>query len=500
MSRGTQRRPRVAVGGIYCECTLRSPVETRADTFVIREGAALMAPPAGGTLAGALAVFAEAGAEVVPLVWARSVPGGPVDRDFYAAIKARLLAGIAAAGPVDGVLIVNHGALAVTGMDRHGEEDLVLAVRAAAGPQAILGLPFDHHGQITGPMLAELDALSAFRTAPHADQPETGARVARQMLAMLSGGPVPARALLRVPLLLPGERIMSTQGPGIGLFGGLADRQAAHGLVDASLLPGFAWNDAPWTGMQAVALAHDAAAAQTAVLDLARAVWDARLDFALPPGTTTLAAGLDAAAALPGTGHVLSDSGDNVTGGAVGDRLDVLAAALAHPRLRDVALPGLYQPALAVAAARAGIGGRIALPLAGAPEASVEALGDGILNDHELIAPGRWARLRVGKATLSVHERRTAIASPAHLAALDMPLERHAVTVLKLGYLMPELGVIARSHTILLTEGVADLDLARLSWTRVIRPSLPLDPATVFAPGLGDITLAAGRPSPLIRI
>ena len=68
-------RPRIAVGGLHVECAARSPVPTRASDFAPREGEALLDAPAFRSLR-------DAPAEVVPLLHARALPGGPVVPQF----------------------------------------------------------------------------------------------------------------------------------------------------------------------------------------------------------------------------------------------------------------------------------------------------------------------------------------------------------------------------------------------------------------------------------
>ena len=53
--------------------------------------------------------------EWVPLVHARALPGGAVEREFYESIKTELIARLRAVLPVQGVLLDIHGAMSVVG-------------------------------------------------------------------------------------------------------------------------------------------------------------------------------------------------------------------------------------------------------------------------------------------------------------------------------------------------------------------------------------------------
>ena len=69
--------------------------------------------PIGGFIEGADAP----GFELVPTIYAAPHPSGPTPRALFDEILAELLQGIAAAGPIDGVLLELHGAMVVEGID-----------------------------------------------------------------------------------------------------------------------------------------------------------------------------------------------------------------------------------------------------------------------------------------------------------------------------------------------------------------------------------------------
>lgn len=58
---------------------------------------------------------------------------------------------------------------------------------------------------------------------------------------------------------------------------------------------------------------------------------------------------------------------------------------------------------------------------------------------------------------------------------LGLDPARHDVTVVKIGYLEPELRAAARHALLALTPGAVDQDLLRLPYRRLRRPSYPLD-------------------------
>ena len=114
-----------------------SPVLTTERDFralALRFGdeVALAAPAEKAQLAGFLEAVEKVGRgaiRAVPILQARSMSGGPLERGFYESIKARLVEAVRSAPRVDGVYLSLHGAMGVEGMlDPEGDliEALVL--------------------------------------------------------------------------------------------------------------------------------------------------------------------------------------------------------------------------------------------------------------------------------------------------------------------------------------------------------------------------------------
>src|ERR1700679_1091025 len=128
---------RIAVGGLHVECSTYNPVLVRAADFTLLRGERLLDAPYFGFLR-------DYPAEFLPTLHARAIAGGPVAREAYAALKAELLAGIAAAGRLDGVYLAMHGAMFVEGME-DAEGDCLAAVRDLVGSDCKIAVSYDLH-------------------------------------------------------------------------------------------------------------------------------------------------------------------------------------------------------------------------------------------------------------------------------------------------------------------------------------------------------------------
>ena len=341
---------RIAVGGIHVECSTYNPVLTRERDFTVLRGGALLQAPHFGFLRDYPARFA-------PTLHARAIAGGPVAAPVYRTLKEELLAGLAAAAPLDGVYLALHGAMVVEGME-DAEGDLIGAVRAAVGPDCRIAVSYDLHGNVTQAVVDAIDIFSAFRTAPHVDVEETMRRTVGMLVRSLTGER-PSPFVVWCPAPGAGGRgDQHGDQPARGLYGSLADIERAAGVWDASLMVGYVWADEPRATAAAVLTGVDAGVLAAQAARLASAWWDAREAFSFGAPTGTIEACIDRALASDRRPFVVADSGDNPTGGGIGDRPDVLRALLAR-RVQDAIVAGIADPAATGLAYQAGVGGRI---------------------------------------------------------------------------------------------------------------------------------------------
>src|SRR3954469_19380290 len=104
---------RIAIGGLVHETNTFAPMLTALAAFKRDEGGALIERWRGSfsSLGGALAGLDEAGYQPVPLLYATAMPSGLITREAYRTLLDRLLKLLREAAPLDGVLLVLHGAM-----------------------------------------------------------------------------------------------------------------------------------------------------------------------------------------------------------------------------------------------------------------------------------------------------------------------------------------------------------------------------------------------------
>ena len=81
--------------------------------------------------------------------------------------------------------------------------EVLRRVRAAIGPDLPLTASLDPHANVTDAMVRHADALVPYRTYPHVDMKETGARATRLLLERIRRGRPWAKAFRQVDFLIP---------------------------------------------------------------------------------------------------------------------------------------------------------------------------------------------------------------------------------------------------------------------------------------------------------
>lgn len=458
---------RIAVGGIHTECSTSSPVLMQPEDFRVLRGPDL--------LVHEYFDFLEADdVEHLPLLHARAVPGGPLARATYEGFKAEFLDRLKATLPIDGLYLAMHGAMNVEGMD-DAEGDWISAARAVVGPDVPVAASYDLHGNVTQKIVDQLDIFAGYRTAPHIDVRETMVRAWSMLVRALKTGEKPGVAWAPVPVLLPGERTSTEDEPAKSLYLKLPEHDAVSGIWDANLMVGYVWADEPRGTACAVVTAVDKAAAEKVAAAIAQSYWDAREDFRFGPVTGPLQNMLDIAERTETLPIILADSGDNPTGGGVGDRADVLKALLARS-IDDVLIAGITDRPAVERCFSAGAGARVSLKVGGSLDPaspSVEVEADVVFLDDPGSAAEQQAVVRIGGITLVLAARRRPYHNIADFTRLGLDPSKVRLLVVKSGYLSPELSPIANPNLMALTDGVINQDIENLPSHRRHQPSYP---------------------------
>ncbi|QSB16634.1 M81 family metallopeptidase [Natronosporangium hydrolyticum] len=471
--------PRVAIVGIAIESSTFSPHRAGLADFVVRRGTELLDYYPFLTPGQPL----RERAEWVPLMQARSIPGGAVRAETYQQLERATLDLLAAHGPFDGVFFDIHGAMSVEAQT-DAEGGLATRVREVVGPTAMVSASMDLHGNVTRQLLDAVDLITCYRMAPHEDAMESRERSVRNLLDRLDSGRRPHQAWVPVPVLLPGEKTSTRVEPASRIYAEVPKVEALDGVLDAAIWVGYAWADEPRCRAAVVVTGDDPELASQQAERLARAYWQARAEFSFVAPAGTLDECLAEALASPARPFVLSDSGDNPTAGGAADVTWTLARLLAHPAFATGELTGVYAAIPDAAGARAAAAAGVAADVSITVGARVDDRHQGPVTLTGTVAhvsttdpvAGTVAVVAVGGLRVIVTERRKPYHTAEDFSHTGIDPAQADIVVVKIGYLEPYLYELAADWRLLLTPGGVDQDLLRLGHNDIQRPMFPFDP------------------------
>jgi microcystin degradation protein MlrC len=337
---------RIAFARIAQESNSLSPVATTLADFETAHylsgdvllAAATRGPEVAGffrraELAGFIQAARARKAEIepVPILSAWAASGGPLARECFEALEARLVAGLRAAGSLDAMYFCLHGAMGVHGVP-DPETRLLAAARSVIG-NAPLVVSHDLHGNVTRARVEHADAIVAYQTNPHRDHARIGRKAGRIAIGTVLGELHPEMAWRSLPMILGGGKTIDFLSPVRKIFRRMHRAEAAGDVLAASTFMVHPWGDSPALGWSTVCVTDgDAPAADRLADELAELCWSARHEqppeFANP--IDAIAAARSARVRRKLGCVVMADASDVVTAGAPGDSTHLLRALLEH--------------------------------------------------------------------------------------------------------------------------------------------------------------------------
>ena len=492
---------RIAIGGFLHESHSFAPIPTGWADFLAPGGWPAVQRPAtlvaalrhsAVPAAGAIKAAEAAGVTIAPLSWGFANPAGPVTAEAFERLAALIFHDLQAAldeGPLDGLYLDLHGAMVAEHFpDAEGE--LLRRARAILGPDVPITASLDPHCNMTAAMVEYADALAPFRTYPHVDMKEAGARAMALLLDRIRLGRPFAKAFRQVDYLIPitGQcTLVSPMADAMAARTALASRME---VAELAFCFGFPYADFADCGAAIAAFGPDQARVDAAA-DAMLADMKAR-ESAFAPDIHEAAAGVAQAIRLAAKANrpvVLADTQDNPGGGGHGDTTGLLAALIAQKA--EGAVLALINDAESAAACHAGgEGALVSLSLGGksdgapiAVQARVLKLTDGRFICTGPMAGGNPADLG-RSALISPAPGIRVIVTSRKMQAYDQALFRHmgiepsAQRILALKssvHFRADFQPIASAVLVVAAPGPVVADPATLPFTR-LRDGLRLRP------------------------
>ncbi|WP_425448267.1 M81 family metallopeptidase [Dethiothermospora halolimnae] len=483
---------RILVAGIHHESNSFNPIIVGEKDFNIIYGDEIFNNlRKNDSMTGIIKTLQQGGYEVIPTVFARAVPNGEVDYDFYTKIKNEIIKRAKSAkkeAPIDAITLSLHGSMRVK---RQGEaEGYLLEELRSIFPNIPILSSLDMHTTMTQRMHNNCDGFVGYKCAPHTDCFETGEHAAKMTIDTLENNRNPKSAWVKVPILIAGEQSSTNVEPMISLMKALKECEKIEDIMAASYLMGFPWSDNEDSSVAVYVVADgDLKLAQREAVRLAELMWSKKDDFCFHTETYHEEKALDVAFNGVKKGKLpiyISDSGDNPTAGGASDCTNFLKLIMSDRRTDNLTKPiiygGIYDP-IATKQCEGKVGKEITLTFGSKFDTitSSPITTTGIVKSYIK----NWSRGGMLKGDLAlfnsqgvdivIAEVHVGYTLPEMFTDLGVDPKEAEIVVCKLGYLTFPHSLVAKRSIMVLTEGSTNEDLKKLDYKKVKRPIFPLD-------------------------
>jgi len=431
-------------------------------------------------LGGFLQAVEDSGGEkIVPLVRARAVPSGPIERNVYERFKSEILQGLEEAMPLDGVYLALHGAMGVEGL-HDPEGDLLTEVRKIVGDEIPVGVSFDLHANVTPRRVEMADFIVGYKTNPHRDHYETGYLSGEILARTMRGEVKPVMGFSKMRLLKGGGLNIDFLPPMYSIFQRMHQMEGHPEILSVSNYMVHIWLDDPELSWSTLVVADgNLPLAQAKADELADKNWAVR-DVDHPRGYTPAEAVEEARrlwwARLLGV-VMICDAYDSIEAGAPGETTWILKELLeSAPDLTSYT--HLRDPFAAEEAFDLPLNETVTLTVGGRfdKEHSVPVDVTGEIIYREEGNYGKTAVLRSDGVYLVITELRISPFRPEFYTALGLNLWDADIVVVKNLFPFRINYLLYNRRTINVgAPGVTNVDVFEIDYQNVPRPIYPLD-------------------------
>lgn len=479
---------RILIGGFVAESNAYVDKKTEIQDFMITTGEACADVLYVKDLAK------ELGVELVPSLVADGRGGGPVTADAFEYILSQFKHHVKKhAHDVDGMFFFFHGASYVEDLEgSSGDHALVREIRKIVGQYMPIACVDDPHGNVSQELADYLNILRTFRHSPHTDRAQAHQTVFRCLVDLVKNRRIIHPSYIKVPILLGGERSVSTDEPLVSINKLLDEIEADPRIMCCSYHIGYLRHDCDKCGAAVCVVPYmpeDKEYADQKAQEIYDFVWARHKDFHFTGYADEPDKALEAMMNTTGGQVFLTDSGDNVTAGASGLNTYVLRQILDLKDYKDKNIliagindKGLYEKNLQFRKVGEHVEFEVGcnkdeLSAATKVKGTIISFGNLHHHYHSLPVVGKCCTVKLDDipVTLIVETFPVSFAEKYQYDCANVDIDAYNLIVVKQGYLYPELKARAKHFVMSLTHGVTLQRTELLTYKQVMRPIYPLD-------------------------
>lgn len=437
-------------------------------------------------------VFDDPEIKVIPVICADAACSGVMTKECFLSIEQPILDAVAQnLSVLDGIYLHLHGASYVEEIGS-GDHHIVASIRRLTGPYFPIFVSCDPHGNLTEEYVHNTTFLRSYRESPHTDIAATVQRTCRTLIDLIRSRRMITPIYRKLPLILGGEQSVSADEPVRTINRYLDQLEEDSRILSASWHVGYLRHDCPEAGCGVVVVPNsdaDRAYAEETADRLAAFIWEKRHEFHYTGVTADPDEALRMALQCPDSPVFITDSGDNVTSGAMGANTALLRQTLALPGLSKRFLfaaindPAachllLAQPIGAVVDINLGMG--IDALTASVPLTVTVRYKGWQEGTHMYGEDGRYGELvtvsvKDAPIDITITDNNHSFVEKHQIDACGVDWDDYNVIVVKQGYIHPELKEKGALSVMALTDGATPQNTKLISFKRIMRPMFPID-------------------------
>ncbi len=309
-------------------------------------------------IGGMLEVLYREDIEVIPVMYAEATPGGVISSETYNSLLQQMMGELEKILPVDGCLVVPHGAAVSESFpDMDGHWLSLLREKAGKGTPIIGTL--DPHANVSRLMVSSTNALIAYKTNPHIDQRQTGKEAASLLVKLLQKKLKPLQILMEIPLAISIEQQYTANDPCKSIYAFAHKLSQQEGILSVSILLGFPYADVREMGSSVIVVSDNKKDLALSVgKQLETYILDHKEHFVGSKRDISFSLSLLKDSKKP---VLMLDMGDNIGGGAPGNSAFLLDALEQYEKCKYFIC--LYDPLAVLQAAKYKTGDSFDLPI-----------------------------------------------------------------------------------------------------------------------------------------
>jgi len=278
-------------------------------------------------IGGMIEVMDQYDVELLPIMYAEATPGGIISSETYNLLLEDMFSELQRVLPIDGCLVVPHGAGVseeFPDMDGHW----LSLLRQLVGENVPIVGTLDLHANVSPLMTSSTDALVSYRQNPHTDQRERGKEAANLLIKTLQEKIKPKQVLIQSDLAISIEQHFTKEEPCKSLYAYVQELEKQENILSISILLGFPYADVGEMGSSFIVVSNDdPALAERIGRQLESHLKDNKENFVGKKNDipTSLALAKDLEKPV-----LMLDMGDNIGGGSPGNNIILLEALENH--------------------------------------------------------------------------------------------------------------------------------------------------------------------------